>query len=213
MVSFYLMGAKWNRNMKKCLVNVFLISLLRVLQRVWITCEIWVSSSGVETECEPCGDLRAGLSMRLGSALLVGGDPSPVPSPHLIFLSCNNRNAGSCIVEGESGFRDGGRLSTTPQVFMFSLAAISKESLCPANPRSPLRSGLRNCPPALKEDTSQTLPCGSFCIPCTPASFVLQPAQCLLVSSPLGVIVAQRTQGTWWGEWSSSPMTKARLVG
>lgn len=80
-MSFYLMGAKWNRNMKKCLVNVFLIPLLRVLQRVWITCEIGVSSSGVETECEPCGDLRATLSMRLGSALLVGGDPSPVPSP------------------------------------------------------------------------------------------------------------------------------------
>lgn len=31
MVSFYLMGAKWNRNTKKCLVNVFLIPLLRVL--------------------------------------------------------------------------------------------------------------------------------------------------------------------------------------
>lgn len=98
---------------------------------------------------------------------------SPVPSPRLIFLSCNDRHAGSCIVEGESGFCDGGRLSTTPQVFMFSLAAISKESLCSANPRSPLCSGLRSCPPALKGGMSQTLPCGSFCIPCTPVSLVL----------------------------------------
>lgn len=89
---------------------------------------------------------------------------SSVPSLHLILLSCNNRNTGSCIVEDGSGFCDGGWVAVHDMTSHFVQCGCDfLRAPVPSKSTQPPLVRAQKLPPASEGGTSQTLPCGSLC--------------------------------------------------